>query len=108
MAPTWPDKAECGAPSYLVLHVVLARLLSVDDRHHPTVENGRAMRSRQKRTKFVLRSRCNISYVPMGAGHHIGNTGSGILRLLIGFNNGHYHSHGLSAWVASNPCWLPI
>jgi oxalate decarboxylase/phosphoglucose isomerase-like protein (cupin superfamily) len=45
----------------------------------------------------------DIGYVPMGAGHYIRNTGSGILRLLIGFNNGHYHSHDLSAWVASNP-----
>jgi oxalate decarboxylase len=39
----------------------------------------------------------------VGAGHYIRNTGSGILRLLVGFNNGHYHSHDLSAWVASNP-----
>jgi oxalate decarboxylase len=45
----------------------------------------------------------DIGYVPMGAGHYIRNTGSGILRLLIGFNNGHYHSHDLSAWIASNP-----
>ena len=45
----------------------------------------------------------DIGYVPMGGGHYIRNTGSGILRLLVGFNNGHYHSHDLSAWVASNP-----
>jgi oxalate decarboxylase len=45
----------------------------------------------------------DIGYVPMGAGHYIRNTGGGILRLLVGFNNGHYHSHDLSAWVASNP-----
>jgi oxalate decarboxylase len=45
----------------------------------------------------------DIGYVPVGAGHYIRNTGSGILRLLVGFNNGHYHSHDLSAWVASNP-----
>jgi len=25
------------------------------------------------------------------------------LRLLLGFNNGRYHSHDLNAWVASNP-----
>jgi oxalate decarboxylase len=31
----------------------------------------------------------DIGYVPMGAGHYIRNTGSGILRLLAGFNNGH-------------------
>jgi oxalate decarboxylase len=23
--------------------------------------------------------------------------------LLLGFNNGHYHSHDLNAWLASNP-----
>ena len=45
----------------------------------------------------------DIGYVPMGAGHYIRNTGRGILRLLIGFNNGHYHSHDLNAWLASNP-----
>jgi len=45
----------------------------------------------------------DIGYVPMGAGHYIRNTGGGILRLLIGFNNGHYHSHDLNAWLASNP-----
>jgi oxalate decarboxylase len=44
----------------------------------------------------------DIGYVPMGAGHYIRNTGSGILRLLIGFN-GHYHSHDLNAWLTSNP-----
>ena len=45
----------------------------------------------------------DIGYVPKGAGHYIRNIGSGILRLLAGFNNGHYRSHDLSAWVASNP-----
>ena len=35
--------------------------------------------------------------------HYIRNTGSDILRLLIGFNNGHYHSHDLNLWLASNP-----
>jgi hypothetical protein len=45
----------------------------------------------------------DIGYVPRGAGHYIRNTGSSILRLLIGFNNGHYHSHDLNAWLASNP-----
>ena len=32
----------------------------------------------------------DIGYVPMGAGHYIRNTGSNILRLLIGFNSGRY------------------
>jgi oxalate decarboxylase len=32
----------------------------------------------------------DIGYVPKGAGHYIRNTGSRILRLLIGFNSGHY------------------
>jgi oxalate decarboxylase len=45
----------------------------------------------------------DIGYVPTGAGHYIRNTGSSILRLLIGFNSGHYHSHDLNAWLASNP-----
>ena len=44
-----------------------------------------------------------IGYVPMGAGHYIRNTGSGILLSLAGFSNGRYRSHDLSAWVASNP-----
>jgi oxalate decarboxylase len=39
----------------------------------------------------------------MGPGHYIRNAGGGIPRLLVGLNNGHYHSHDLSAWVASNP-----
>ena len=45
----------------------------------------------------------DVGYVPMGAGHYIRNTGSGILRLLTGFNNGHYHAHDLNTWLASNP-----
>jgi oxalate decarboxylase len=45
----------------------------------------------------------DIGYVPMGAGHYIRNTGSGILRLVAGFNNGHYHAQDLNAWLASNP-----
>ncbi len=45
----------------------------------------------------------DIGYVPIGAGHYIRKTGSGILRLLAGFNNGHYRAHNLSAWLASNP-----
>jgi oxalate decarboxylase len=45
----------------------------------------------------------DIGYVPMGAGHYIRNTGSGILRLLLGFNHGDYRAHDLNAWLASNP-----
>jgi oxalate decarboxylase len=45
----------------------------------------------------------DIGYVPSGAGHYIRNTGSSILRLLLGFNHGHYRSHDLNAWLASNP-----
>jgi oxalate decarboxylase len=42
--------------------------------------------------------------VPTAETRTQGNTGSSILRLLIGFNNGHYHSHDLNAWlIASNP-----
>ncbi len=45
----------------------------------------------------------DVGYVPMGAGHYIRNTGSGIMRMLLGFNNGHYHAHDLNTWLASNP-----
>ncbi|MDR6661290.1 oxalate decarboxylase [Tardiphaga robiniae] len=45
----------------------------------------------------------DVGYAPMGAGHYIRNVGKGVLRILIGFNNGHYQSNDLSAWVASNP-----
>ena len=37
----------------------------------------------------------DIGYVPTGAGHYIRNTGKGIVRLLVGINNGHYHAHDL-------------
>jgi oxalate decarboxylase len=45
----------------------------------------------------------DIGYVPRGAGHYVRNTGSGILRMLLGFNSGQYFSHDLNAWLASNP-----
>ncbi len=45
----------------------------------------------------------DIGYAPQGAGHYIRNTGSSVLRVLIGFNDGHYESNDLSAWLASNP-----
>lgn len=45
----------------------------------------------------------DAGYAPMGAGHYIKNTGSGVLRLLIGFNNPRYESNDLSAWLAGNP-----
>ncbi|HEV7257931.1 MAG TPA: cupin domain-containing protein [Bosea sp. (in: a-proteobacteria)] len=45
----------------------------------------------------------DIGYAPMGAGHYIRNTGSSVLRLLIGFNSGRYQANDLSAWLASNP-----
>ena len=35
----------------------------------------------------------SIGYAPMGAGHYIRNTGSGILRMLIAFNSPHYRAH---------------
>ena len=44
-----------------------------------------------------------FGYAPQGAGHYIRNTGSSVLRVLIGFNDGHYESNDLSAWLASNP-----
>ncbi|MBZ9774034.1 cupin domain-containing protein [Mesorhizobium sp. CO1-1-8] len=45
----------------------------------------------------------DIGYAPMGSGHYIRNTGSGILRVLVGFNDGHYEANDLSAWLAANP-----
>ncbi len=45
----------------------------------------------------------DVGYAPMGAGHYIRNTGSTVLRVLVGFNNGHYEANDLSAWLASNP-----
>lgn len=45
----------------------------------------------------------DVGYAPMGAGHYIRNTGSGVLRVLIGFNSGRYLANDLSAWMASNP-----
>ncbi|OKS87017.1 cupin domain-containing protein [Mucilaginibacter polytrichastri] len=45
----------------------------------------------------------DIGYAPMGAGHYIKNTGDKVLKVLIGFNNGHYQSVDLSDWIAKNP-----
>jgi len=45
----------------------------------------------------------DVGYAPMGSGHYIRNTGPGILRVLIGFNNGRYQANDLSAWLGSNP-----
>lgn len=45
----------------------------------------------------------DVGYAPMGAGHYILNTGSDVLRVLIGFNNGHYQANDLSAWLGTNP-----
>lgn len=45
----------------------------------------------------------DVGYAPMGAGHYIRNTGTTLLRVLIGFNNGHYEANDLSSWLASNP-----
>ncbi|MCV9930193.1 cupin domain-containing protein [Flavobacterium sp. LS1R49] len=45
----------------------------------------------------------DIGYVPMGAGHYIKNTGSVVLKVLIGLNSGNYEAIELSTWVASNP-----
>jgi oxalate decarboxylase len=45
----------------------------------------------------------DVGYAPMGAGHYIRNTGPGVLRVLVGFNNGHYLANDLTAWLGSNP-----
>ncbi|SFV35033.1 cupin domain-containing protein [Hyphomicrobium facile] len=45
----------------------------------------------------------DVGYAPMGTGHYIKNTGGGLLRVLVGFNNGRYQANDLSAWISSNP-----
>lgn len=45
----------------------------------------------------------DVGYAPMGSGHYILNKGSGTLKVLIGFNNGHYQANDLSAWLGANP-----
>jgi oxalate decarboxylase len=45
----------------------------------------------------------DVGYAPMGAGHYIRNTGTGPLRVLVGFNSGRYEANDLSAWLAANP-----
>lgn len=45
----------------------------------------------------------DVGYAPMGAGHYIKNTGSSMLKVLIGFNSGDYQSNDLSAWLSTNP-----
>ncbi len=45
----------------------------------------------------------DVGYVPMGTGHYIKNTGQDLLKVLVGFNNGHYQANDLSAWISTNP-----
>ena len=45
----------------------------------------------------------DVGYVPMGTGHYIKNTGPGLLKVLVGFNNGRYQANDLSAWISTNP-----
>ncbi len=45
----------------------------------------------------------DVGYVPMGTGHYIKNTGRDLLKVLVGFNNGHYQANDLSAWISTNP-----
>lgn len=45
----------------------------------------------------------DVGYAPMSAGHHVRNTEPTLLKVLIGFNNGHYLANDLSAWMAMNP-----
>ncbi len=45
----------------------------------------------------------DIGYAPMGTGHYIRNTGDTVLKVLVGFNSGHYQANDLSAWLATNP-----
>ncbi|MBX3379982.1 MAG: cupin domain-containing protein [Phycisphaeraceae bacterium] len=45
----------------------------------------------------------DIGYAPMGSGHYIRNTGKGVCRVLLGFNNGHYQAIDMSEWIAGTP-----
>lgn len=45
----------------------------------------------------------DVGYAPMGAGHYIKNTGSDLLRVLVGFNDGDYQAIDMSAWMSGNP-----
>jgi oxalate decarboxylase len=48
-------------------------------------------------------SKGDVAYIPQGYGHSIENVGTGVCRVLIGFNTGHYEAIDLSQWVAGNP-----
>jgi oxalate decarboxylase len=45
----------------------------------------------------------DVGYVPQGYGHHIEDTGTENLDVVVVFNNGMYESISLSAWLAANP-----
>ena len=45
----------------------------------------------------------DVGYAPMGAGHYIKNVGDGVLKVLIGFNNGEYQAIDMSEWLRGNP-----
>lgn len=45
----------------------------------------------------------DVGYIPQGYGHSIENVGSGLARILIGFNTGTYETIDLSQWLAANP-----
>jgi oxalate decarboxylase len=45
----------------------------------------------------------DVGYIPQGYGHSIVNVGSGVARILIGFNAGVYETIDLSQWIAANP-----
>lgn len=48
-------------------------------------------------------SKGDVGYIPQGYGHSIENVGSGMARVLIGFNTGIYETIDLSRWIAGNP-----
>jgi oxalate decarboxylase len=48
----------------------------------------------------------DVSYIPMGYGHYIENTGRELLELLVIFNNGEYQEISLANWIATSPPWL--
>ena len=45
----------------------------------------------------------DVGCVPQGCGHHIENTGSDNLEVVLALNNATYQSVSITAWIAANP-----
>ena len=79
---------------------------------HPNADEWQYYLSgRARMTVFGSRGRArteefgagDVGYVPRGYGHYIENVGTEDLELMLAFNNGHYQSISLTAWMAANP-----